>query len=111
VILHFIVDAQLPPALVDQLRRAGHDADHVNTIGFGAAEDAEIWAYASRRRSVIITKDEDFVALVTRDPTGPAVVWVRLGNTTRRTLWHALEPLLPELVEGLGEGERLIEIR
>ena len=106
--MRFLVDEQLPPALVDHLRKAGHQADHVFAIGL--SEDAEIWAYALRRKAVIVTKDQDFAALAQRAPLGPPVVWIRLGNTTNRTLWHAFQPLLSELLEALASGERLIEI-
>ena len=60
---------------------------------------------------MIITKDEDFVALVDKNTSGPPVVWIRLVNTTNRALWHALQPLLTELLEALSSGEPLIEIR
>ena len=51
--MRFLVDAQLPPALADYLVGLGHDAEHVNTIGIGAATDRGIWAYARERRAVI----------------------------------------------------------
>ena len=109
--MRFLVDEQLPPVLVDYLRGAGHAADHLSAIGLGEATDVEIWVYASRESAAIVTKDEDFAKMSQRDPSGPAVVWIRIGNTTNRALWHALQPLLPELLDGLVAGERLIEIR
>lgn len=108
--MRFLIDAQLPPALADELNRKGHHAEHVNVIGIGAATDREVWLYAVNHRAVIVTKDHDFADLARTDPSGTPVVWVRLGNTTRRALWHALEPLLPEILGGLERGERLIEI-
>jgi predicted nuclease of predicted toxin-antitoxin system len=108
--LRFVVDAQLPPALATHLIAAGHQAEHVNAIGHEAATDAEIWSYAIEADAVIVTKDEDFAALSNREPEGAQVIWVRLGNATNRALWAALEPLLPEIIEALEAGERLIEI-
>ena len=107
--MRFLIDAQLPPALADRLRSAGHAADHVNAVGLGDATDQRIWNYAADRNAVIITKDQDFADLAHRSP-GASVIWIRLGNTTARALWSAIEPLLPEILDGLACGERLIEI-
>lgn len=108
--MRFLVDAQLPPALADYLAGFGHDAEHVNTIGIGAATDQMIWAYARDRTAVVVTKDQDFAELTRTDPDGPAVVWLRLGNTTRAALLRTLDPLLPEILAALESGERLIEV-
>jgi hypothetical protein len=39
------------------------------------------------------------------------VVWIRLGNTTKRTLLEWLLPLMPEVVRAIEAGETLIEVR
>jgi predicted nuclease of predicted toxin-antitoxin system len=108
--LRFLIDAQLPPALVHRLASIGHQADHVHEIGLGLATDLEIWAYAGKKQAVLVTKDHDFVDLTLSEPGRVAVVWIRLGNTTNKALWHALEPALPEIVEAITRGETLIEI-
>ncbi len=108
--MRFLIDAQLPPSLADRLRDAGHEAEHVNLIGLGAASDRRIWTYAGSRHAVILTKDQDFADLARSDRRGAAVVWIRLGNTTSKALWRALEPVLPEILDGLERGERLIEV-
>ncbi|HZP20465.1 MAG TPA: DUF5615 family PIN-like protein [Bauldia sp.] len=108
--MRFLIDAQLPPGLADLLRANGHAAEHVNLIDLGAATDREIWDYAIRLGSVIISKDEDFVDLVRAGNKGPAVVWIRLGNTTNRVLNDVIARALPEILEGLSLGERLVEI-
>ena len=58
----FLIDAQLPPALVRWLHEAGHEATHVEDIGLREAEDNAIWTYALESGAVIVTKDEDFAA-------------------------------------------------
>ena len=57
-----------------------------------------------------MTKDQDFVALQSANPGGPAVVWIRLGNTSRRALLDGFASLLPDIQRALTGGERLIEI-
>ena len=110
MMIRFIVDAQLPPALAEYLSRRGLPARHVNRIGLGVASDTEIWAYAVQHQAVLITKDEDFVQLAQRTTAGTAVVWLRLGNITNPALWNALEPILSDIVSAVEAGDRIIEI-
>jgi len=41
---------------------------------------------------------------------GPAIIWLRRGNTTRRDLLAWFEPLLPTVIDLLSRGEALVEI-
>jgi predicted nuclease of predicted toxin-antitoxin system len=107
----FIIDAQLPPGLVDFLKARGFEAQHVSRIGLGAAPDTEIWKRACDVGAMVMTKDEDFVTLATRSKSGPGVVWIRIGNCTNQSLRLALAPVLDEIIAALANGERLIEIR
>jgi predicted nuclease of predicted toxin-antitoxin system len=106
----FLVDAQLPPGLAKHLSALGYDADHVNRIGLGAAGDRAIWAYAVAKAAVLVTKDEDFVALARHGPPGAPVVWIRIGNCTNDALWRVLGSALPEILVALEAGERVIEV-
>lgn len=109
--MRFLVDAQLPPALVRLLREHGHEAEHVTDIGPGDAPDQDLWQYALDHSAAIVTKDEDFSNMVARGDTAPAVVWVRVGNTRRAVLLAWFEPLIDQIVRQIAEGQRLIEIR
>jgi predicted nuclease of predicted toxin-antitoxin system len=106
----FLLDAQLPPGLATRLTARGYLAEHVNRVRLGAAGDEAIWRHAQRVRATLVTKDEDFTALVDRDPNGPQVVWIRIGNISNDALWRALEPLLDEIVQSLDAGERIVEV-
>jgi predicted nuclease of predicted toxin-antitoxin system len=106
-----LVDAQLPPALAQALREAGHEAEHLEDVGLRYAKDAPVWHYACRNQAVLITKDEDFVEKFRRQPEGAALLWLRLGNASRRRLLEWFMPLLPQLVQRLQAGDRLIEVR
>jgi len=108
--MRFLVDAQLPPVLARWLTSLGHEAEHVADCDLLVASDRVIWAYALANGSVIITKDEDFAVRRMMEASGPQVLWIRLGNTTRRALLVWLEPLLPLVLESLSRGEVLVEI-
>lgn len=88
----------------------GHEAQHVVDIGMLSAPDRDLWRVAEETGAILVTKDEDF-ALLQQRTTGPVVIWLRIGNTTRRALLAWLEPLLPQIEELVARGERLIELR
>lgn len=90
--MKFLIDAQLPPGLARILVSSGHSAEHVFETGGLGAKDEDIWTYAKQTGSTIITKDEDFAVKVCMRSEGPAVVWVRIGNSSNRFLgsWQTL---------------------
>ncbi len=108
--MRFLVDAQLPPALARQLVASGHDATHVSEIGLLTASDREIWRYAAESRVALITKDEDFVTMRALRSEGPAIIWVRLGNTNKRQLLSRFVEVLPSIISALERNETVIEI-
>ena len=61
--MRFIIDAQLPPALAEWLRRQGHDAEAVRDAGLRDSTDEIILAHAMRITAIVVTKDEDFVLM------------------------------------------------
>jgi predicted nuclease of predicted toxin-antitoxin system len=109
--VRFLVDTQLPTALARWLRDRGHQAEHVLEIDLAQSKDALVWRYAREHGAVIITKDEDFAEWVRRGRPGPSVVWLRLGNSSKRVLLVWLEPLLPLIVQKLDQNDRLVEVR
>lgn len=108
--MRFLIDAQLPPGFAVHLTRRGFYAEHVNRIGLGAASDRAIWEYAVHNRSILVTKDEDFVALARRTASGAQVIWIRVGNITNDALWRMLDPLWEEIVGAIRDGEEIVEI-
>jgi predicted nuclease of predicted toxin-antitoxin system len=110
VTIRFLIDAQLPPGLARGFTARGYAAEHVNRIGLGHTSDSAIWQYAGRTQAILITKDEDFVALALQEPAGPQIVWIRVGNISNDALWGVLDPLLDEIVQSLKAGERIVEV-
>ena len=109
--MKFLVDAQLPPALAQWLREAGHDAQAAREAGLREAEDSVIWRFAQAEGRVIVTKDEDFARRAQTGASGPVIVWLRVGNTSNAALRSWLVPQLSEVVWLIGEGARLVEVR
>jgi len=109
--MRWIVDAQLPPALARMLAEHGHTAEHLVDVGLRHSSDETIWDYAEEHAAVIVTKDEDFPNRALIESSHPAIVWLRIGNCSRRALLQWFEPLLPDIVSRIESGETLIEIR
>lgn len=109
--MNFLIDAQLPPALARWIVTQGHQATHVFDIGLQAADDPVVWDRARLEDTVIISKDEDFVDhwLLSDQPV--SLVWIRKGNCSNRILIAWFEPLWPDTLQRLAQGERLIELR
>lgn len=60
---------------------------------------------------MLITKDEDFAALLVMRGASPVIVWIRIPNTRRQALLAWFEPLIDTIVELVESGNRLIELR
>ena len=108
--MRFLVDAQLPPALARFLAARGHEAVAVRELSLREAEDETIWEAAKREDYIVITKDEDFAQMAWRFGPPPQVLWLRLGNATNKALLSWLEPVLPEALAALAQGNALVEV-
>jgi predicted nuclease of predicted toxin-antitoxin system len=107
--VRFLVDAQLPPALARRIEALGHAAEHVADCGLASAPDPQIGHYAAATGAVIVTKDEDFAVRQILH-SGPAVVWLRIGNTRRAALLRRIDVEFPSIVSALERGEMLVEV-
>ncbi|GAA5164614.1 DUF5615 family PIN-like protein [Viridibacterium curvum] len=109
--MRFLVDAQLPPALARWFRQQGCEAQHVFDLFSAHVPDLLIWQEAARLQAIIVTKDEDFPARAMRDAAGPAVLWLRVGNTSNAALIRRIEQVWDDVRLAFESGERLIELR
>jgi predicted nuclease of predicted toxin-antitoxin system len=107
--LLFLVDAQLPPSLAAALRQAGCPAIHVMDLGLLEATDGQIWDEAISRSAVLITKDRDFPLRRAARNDGPAILWVRVGNTSNRKLIELALRALPAIIDAVERDEAVIE--
>lgn len=105
--MNFLIDAQLPPGLCRWLGARGHRAVHV-TEREDALADEVIAEWAESDALILISKDEDFLAI--RLPDRFALVWLRCGNATNRALAAWLDARWERVEELLAGGERVIEL-
>ncbi len=86
------------------------DAIAVRELGLRSAEDPDIFAGARAESAVVLTKDSDFVDLVTRLGPPPQILWLTCGNTSTAFLRDVLREAWPRIAELLAAGEPLVEI-
>jgi predicted nuclease of predicted toxin-antitoxin system len=109
--MEFLVDNQLPKALVRWIESKGCYATHVLALGLAQSPDPEIWKFAASKGAVIISKDEDFAKMTLLRSESARVVWLRMGNCRTEALLSALERAWPEIIRQLEAGAGLIEVQ
>jgi predicted nuclease of predicted toxin-antitoxin system len=81
------LDAQLPPQLAVWLRDTLHiDASALRELGLRDADDREIFDAARSANAILLSKDADFVELVSRLGSPPKLVWLTCGNVSNEAL-------------------------
>lgn len=108
--MRFVVDAQLPPGVAKWLRERGHDAEHVFDRFPLGVSDTAIWNHAAQSNAVVVTKDQDFATRILLTPKGPAVVWLRVGNTSKTALLAWMTRQWPIVESALQRGDKLVEV-
>lgn len=105
------VDAHLSPAIAAWITDTfGMKALALRDLGLRDAEDPEIFEAAKAQGVIFMTKDSDFVDLVERLGAPPQIIWLTCGNTSNARLCEILSLVLPEAIELLRSGEKLVEI-
>ena len=85
--MKFLVDAHLPRRLAYQLRAFGHEAVHTLDLPRGnRAPDSELGNLSVRDRTIIVTKDADFVNTFTGQRGPYKLLLVSTGNITNVAL-------------------------
>lgn len=79
-------------------------------MGLGSEEDRTMWRLAAEYEAAIVTRDKSFALLRTLEYSGPAVVWIRIGDTRKANLFRWFETLLPEILLAREQDEVLIEV-
>ncbi len=106
------VDAQLSPAIASWItaQRFGVKALALRDLGLRDATDAQIFLAAKAAAAIVMTKDNDFVELLTRVGPPPQVLWLTCGNTSNARLEQILAVTLPQALTLIKAGEALVEI-
>ena len=81
------LDAQLPPQLAEWLRSVrGIEAKALRELGLRDAGDREIFDAARTANAILLSKDADFVELISRLGAPPKLIWLTCGNVSNEAL-------------------------
>jgi len=106
------LDAHLSPRVARWIQESlGHEARALRDIGLRDAEDEEVFERGKQEGAIILTKDKDFVDLVGRLGSPPAIIWLRCGNTSEAVLKRVLADHLDDALEFIATGDPLVEIQ
>ena len=109
--MKFLVDQNLPLALVQWLRATGHEATHVREVGLARSSDELVVKRARSTGEIIITCDADYAPRAGGHPAmWLQIVWVRLANPSTAYLLERWDGDWAATREALEHGADLVEI-
>jgi predicted nuclease of predicted toxin-antitoxin system len=109
--MNWLIDNNLPLALAEFLRQRGEACVHVLELGWGTADDIEIWERSAAAEQIVVSKDEDFLLLASRPGDTGRMLWVRLGNCRNAALLETFERAFADIVRAFESGQSIVEIR
>lgn len=104
--MKFIIDEQLPTALVAWLVEQGHEAVHVDELGLRSSSDRAIRDAAAESGAVVVTKDGNFVQI---RRAGDRVLWLRGANLRRALFLPRFIEAWPKAIQALEGGKPVVE--
>ena len=104
--LKFIADIHISPLTVRALQNKGYDVVRITDKLPATASDKEIIQLAHQEKTVIITQDLDFSAIIAQSGLdGPSVVSLRVANAKPDIITRILITVLPLIEADLIEGQ------
>lgn len=108
--MKFIVDAHLPPRLVEWINQNGHDAIHTRNLPEqNLTEDIVIIHLSMNEERCVISKDQDFYQYYLLHGKPYKLLMITTGNILNRDLMVLFESNFSQLVEFL-ETNTVVEI-
>lgn len=96
--MKLLLDENLSRRIVPDLQDAFPGSSHVVMVGLEKADDRAVWDFAKLNDFVIVTKDDDFTALLSLLGYPPKVILLTLGNGPNSQVVEALKRT-KELIE------------
>jgi predicted nuclease of predicted toxin-antitoxin system len=105
-----ILDEQLSPHLAKWIQEhTGIDTYSASYLNLTNSLDKEIFEYGKQNNSIIITKDSDFIPLLSDFGPPPKIIYITCGNTSNKYLRAVFEKTLIKALKVLNH-EDLVEL-
>ncbi|MEL6553075.1 MAG: DUF5615 family PIN-like protein [Cyanobacteria bacterium J06621_11] len=88
--MKLLFDHNLSPRLVNQLAELYPNSQHVFLLGMAQSDDHQIWDYAAKNGSVVVTHDSDYNGLSIVQGFPPKISWIRRGNCSIKEIEQML---------------------
>jgi len=108
--IKFLLDENMPFALVEFLRNKGYEAEHLKKLGKGGIRNGEVYKVAEEKDAWILTRDSDFKSyhkFVTHPVKG--IIVLTFSDTRTQNLLNVVGQFLETQYEKLS-SKRLIFI-
>ena len=103
--MRFLADMGVSWRVVEWLRAAGHEANHLRDEGLQRLPNGGIFRKAAKENRIILTWDLDFSEILALSGTSQvSAVIFRLGNTRSSHVIDRLKRVLAESGEALATG-------
>ena len=104
--MKFLIDAQLPKRLADDLTAVGHDALHTLDLTLGnQTPDEDLVVLAAKDQRILVTKDSDFVSSFHLRRFPPKLLLVSTGNINNDALLHLFIANIVSLEQAFAEHD------
>lgn len=108
--IKFLLDENLPFALVEFLRNQGYEVEHLKQLGKGGIRNGEVYQVAAEKDAWILTRDSDFKSyhkFVTHPVKG--IIVLTLSDTRTQKILNVVKHFLETQDDKLS-SKRLIII-
>jgi predicted nuclease of predicted toxin-antitoxin system len=109
MITRFLLDENMPFALLEFLRNRGYEADHLKKLEKVGIRNGEVYKVAEQHGSWILTRDSDFRSwhkFVTNNVSG--IIVFTLSDTTTRNILDMMRRFLKTYSEKLTSKHLII---
>jgi len=109
MIIKFLLDENIPYALIDFLEKRGFSVEHLKKLQMGGIKNGEVYKIAVKRKMWIITRDADFqnyYRFGSHDIAG--IILIKLTLTKTNYLLKAMERFLAKYQDKLLEKHLII---
>jgi predicted nuclease of predicted toxin-antitoxin system len=106
--MRFVVDAMLPRDIAEYLISEGHEALTVKWLKLGP--DETIWQYAEKHFAIVVTKDSDYLPFPSKHSKAQLIHFTG-GNMSTSMMIERFRDGLPQIIDSLRAGEKIVEIR
>lgn len=103
--MKLLLDENLSRRILPLLEASYPGSSHVSLLGLERADDKSIWLFAQQGDYIIVTKDDDFQALLNTLGHPPKLVRLRMGNCSNEAVVAALNAHAAAIRTSLADPE------